>query len=160
MLHDIGRQRRAHTRDLAIGGGRDYPPDEAARERWLRDLRARCQLPLERLHDLFERYGTRAEAVAQFIAQAKDESLASHPAYSQREIVFLLKHEKVERLEDLLLRRTLMAMLGQVTPALLYELADISAAACDWSAARKAAEIERTLDLLRVKHRVELAPTS
>ena len=80
--------------------------------------------------NLFERYGTRAEAVAHFIAQAQDEALASHPAYSQREIVFLLKHEKVERLDDLLLRRTLMAMLGQVTPAMLYELAEISAAAC------------------------------
>ena len=160
VLHDLGRQRRAHTRDLHIGGGREYPPDNDARDAWLHDLQGRCQLPLERLRQLFERYGTRAEAVALFIAQAPDNPLGALPAYSQREIVFMLENEKIERLDDLLLRRTLMAMLGQVTPALLQELADICAATLDWSAERRSCEIQRVTELLRVKHRVELQPTS
>ena len=79
VLGDLGLQRRAHTRDLSIGGGRGYPADEAAREAWLRELQARCQLPLACLRQLFERYGTRTKEIAQFIAQAKDEPLASHP---------------------------------------------------------------------------------
>ena len=160
VLADLGRQRRAHTRDLRIGGGRDYPPDDAAREAWLRRLQARCDLSLERLRQLFERYGTRAEAIALFIAQASDKALSALPAYSEREILFMLEHEKVERLDDLLLRRTLIAMLGQVTPALLNELADICAATLGWSDQRRAAEIQRTIELLRVKHRVELPATS
>lgn len=160
VMGDLGRQRRAHTRDLSIGGGRAYPRDEAARDQWPRDLQARCDLPLERLRQLFERYGTRAEAVAAFIAQAEDKPLNAHPAYSEREIVFILEHEKVARVDDLLLRRTLMAMLGQVTPALLHELAEICAATLNWSAERKAAEIERAVELLRVKHRVELEAAS
>ena len=160
VLKDLGRQRRAHTRDLSIGGGRAYPRDEAARHQWLRDVQARCDLPLERLRQLFERYGTRAEAVAAFIAQAQDKPLRARAAYSEREIEFILEREKVARLDDLLLRRTLMAMLGQVTPALLHELAEICAATLKWSAERKAAEIERAIELLRVKHRVELRATS
>ena len=160
VLNDLGRKRRAYTCDLAIGGGRAYPSDEAARDRWLRALQTRCKLPPERVSQLFERYGTRAEAVAMFIAQAKDKPLRARAAYSEREIMFLLKHEKVERLDDLLLRRTLMAMLGCATPALLQELADICAATLYWSPPRKAAEIERALELLRVKHRVELGAFS
>ena len=160
VLADLGRRRRAHTRDLRIGGGRDYPPDDAARDQWLSDLKARCHLPLERLRQLFERYGARAEAVALFIAQASDKDLSALPAYSEREILFILEHERVERLDDLLLRRTLIAMLGQVTPALLAELADISAATLGWSDQRKTAEIKRLVELLRVKHRVDLPASS
>ncbi len=160
VLNELGRQRRAHTRDLCIGGGRDYPTDDAARDKWLSDLQARCDLPLERLRTLFERYGTRAEAVALFIAQAPDNPLGALPAYSQREIVFMLTNEKVERLDDLLLRRTLMAMLGLVTPALLHELADLCAATLNWSAERERREIQRAIELLRVKHRVELSAAS
>ncbi len=160
VLDDLGLGRQAHTRDLSIGGGRAYPRDDAAREQWLRDLQARCALPLERLSELFERYGTRAEAVALFIAQASDEALSAHPAYSRREIEFMLEHEQVARLDDLLLRRTLMAMLGEVTPALLGELAALCAKTLCWSDERKAAEIQRALELLRVKHRVELGAAS
>lgn len=160
VLNELGRQRRAHTRDLSIGGGRDYPTDDAARDKWLSDLQARCDLPLERLRTLFERYGTRAEAVALFIAQAPDNPLGALPAYSQREIVFMLTNEKVERLDDLLLRRTLMAMLGLVTPALLHELADLCAATLNWSAERERCEIQRAIELLRVKNRVELSAAS
>ena len=156
VLNELGQGRRAHTRDLAIGGGRAYPRNEAARDRWLRDLGARSKLPPERVSELFERYGTRAEAVALCIAEAPDKALRALANFSEREIIFLLKHEKVERLDDLLLRRTLIAMLGQVTLALLHELADICAATLGWSATRTAAEIERAIVLLRVKHRVVL----
>ena len=156
VLEDLGRGRRADTRELSIGGGRAYPHDEAARDQWLRDLQARCPLPRERLSELFDRYGTRAAEVAMFIAQADDKPLAAHPAYSQREISFILQQEKVERLDDLLLRRTLLAMLGEVTRELLHELAEICAETLQWTGERKAAEIQRAIELLRVKHRVEL----
>lgn len=155
-LNDLGRTRRAHTRDLSIGGGRAYPLDDAARDTWLRELQTRCQLPLERLLALFERYGTRAEEVAMFIAHAPDNPLSALAVYSEREIEFIVSCEKVERLDDLILRRSLMAMLGQVTPALLHELAELCAATLNWSAERKTCEIQRVIELLRVKHRVEL----
>ena len=155
-LSDLGRSRSATTQNLSIGGGRAYPHKAAERETWLRDLQGRVQLPMTRLRQLFDRYGTRADEVAVFIASAEDQALAHHPDYSRREIVFILKHEKVERLDDLLLRRTLIAMLGESSRDLIGELAELCAEPLGWTAARKAAEMERTLDILRAKHRVEL----
>ena len=156
VLSELGQPRKTSTAETAIGGGRDYPPDETALMAWLGELQRRCHLPLERLRALFDRYGTRAESAAAFIARGDDAALRHHPRFTRREIEFLLAEEKVVRLDDLLLRRTLIAMLGDLTSGLLVELAGICADALGWSAARQEAEIQRALDLLRSKHRVEL----
>ena len=78
------------------------------------------------------------------------------PTYSRRELEFSLRAEKVERLDDLLLRRTLLAMRGQLSAELLDELAQICAETLGWPAARKAGEIQRCKDILRRRHRVKL----
>jgi len=156
VLGNLGVPRRAGTADLPIGGGRDYPRGDSAREAWLRELAAESALPLERLRQLFERYGTRAASFARFIGCRDDRPLSHHAAYSRRELAFIMREEKVERLDDLLLRRSLIAMLGQVTPGLMHELAEIAAESLGWSAQRKAEEITRAQAILRDKHRVEL----
>ncbi len=156
ILRDLGRIRLSHTRNLAIGGGRAYPRSDTARNNWLQTLQGRSELPLERLHDLFERYGTRAEEFATFIAQANDSPLQHYPRYSRREVEYILRNEKLLRLDDLVLRRTVMAMLGDLTRELLDELAEICADTLGWSAERKMQEIQRTIVLLREKHKVEL----
>ena len=156
VLSDLGQKRATTTRDVAIGGGRAYPRSEVGREKWLRELQLRCELPLARLAELFERYGTGAADIAVAISAANDQALENHSAYSRREIEFILKQEKVERLDDLLLRRSLIAMLGQTTRALIHEIAEICAETLGWTDERKGDEIERTLELLRVKHRVVL----
>lgn len=155
-LKDLGLTRKTSTVSLSIGGGRDYPQDAASRDNWLRALQQRAELPHDRLRELFERYGTRAEAIAAFISDGKDFALQGQPSYSRREIEFMLNCEKVQRLDDLLLRRTLIAMLGDATSALLHELADICAETLGWTDARKAAEFQRAIDILRDRHRVEL----
>ncbi len=155
-LQDLGRSRMASTANVSIGGGREYPRGEAEREDWLHNLQRRCALPMPRLRQLFERYGTRAESLAKFISSGQDSALQHAPGYSRREIEFLLRCEKVERLEDALLRRTLIAMLGGATRELLHELAEICAAVLGWSDARIACEIQRARDILRSRHRVEL----
>lgn len=156
VLNDLGRQRRQSTAELPIGGGRNYPRDEAAREQWLRDLERRSELPPDRLRQLFERYGTRAEEIASNVAGATDHPLTHHSGYSRSEVEFLMREEKVARLDDFLLRRSLIAMLGELTRELLHELAEIAAQTLCWSAERKEQEIERAIEILRDKHRVEL----
>ncbi len=150
-LKDLGQPRRKDTRHEPIGGGRDYPPDPDA---WLRETARRAGIPAERMTALFARYGTAAEAVAEHIAAGDDCPLRCCPAYSRREIDYLTRCEKVARLDDLLLRRTLIAMLGYADRAALYEVADVAAAALGWSSARAADEIQRALDILREKHGV------
>ncbi len=156
VLRDLGRARARSTADRPIGGGRDYPRGERANKTWLRDLQAKTDLPHDRLRQLFERYGARAADFAACIASGDDQPLAHHPAYSRREVEFIVREEKVQRLDDLLLRRTLIAMLGELTPDLLDELARIVAASLLWSAARKEREIERARAILRRRHRLEL----
>ncbi len=156
VLSDLGRPRMTSTKDLSIGGGRAYPRNDADREDWLRNLHLRTELPQQRLADLFERYGTRADEIASYISLENDRALTHHPRFSRREIEFILENEKVERLDDLLLRRTLIAMLGEVTRDLIDELADICSGSLNWSEERKAEEVQRAVDLLSVKHRVEL----
>ena len=156
VLSDLRRQRRCSTAKLPIGGGRDYPRDEAAREQWLGELGRRSEFPLARLSQLFERYGTRAQGIASYLGAGKDCALRHHAGYSRREVEFILREEKVARLDDLLLRRSLIAMLGELTRELLHELAEIAAETLCWSAERKAQEIERAIKILRVRHCVEL----
>ena len=79
-LGDLGLSRQVSTADLPIGGGRDYPRGDAAREKWLRELASDCGLPMERLRQLFERYGTRAAAVAEFIGCGDDRPLGASTA--------------------------------------------------------------------------------
>ena len=156
VLSDLDLPRRTSTTNIAIGGGRAYPRSDKARDIWLHDLQQRSELPSDRLRVLFERYGTRADDIAMFISAANDCALANHPSYSRREIEFILQKEKVTRLEDLVLRRTVIAMLGDLTRPLLDELAEICAETFAWSDERKKKEVQRTHELLCCKHQVKL----
>ena len=156
VLSDLERSRQTSTANVSIGGGRAYPRSEAARETWLKKLQITSGLSHERLQLLFDRYGTRAEDYGDYIANENDRPLVHHVGYSKREMEYILKCEKVERLDDLLLRRSLIAMLGELTRELLLELAELCADALGWSAERKAEEIARALEILRDKHRVEV----
>ena len=156
VLKDLGLRRGSDTWNVAIGGGRSYPRTVQAREQWLSDLQRRTQLPLDRLGQLFDRYGTRAADFAEYIASADDSALAHYRCYSKREIEFITRAERLVRLDDLVLRRSVIAMRGELTRELLGELAEICADILAWSAERKADELQRTVNLLRDKHRVTL----
>ena len=156
VLGDLGLPRRTGTQSVAIGGGRAYPRGEGARRNWLLELEARSELPIDRLLELFERYGTRADDFAMFICAAEDRALANHPSYSRREIEFILRNEKVTRLEDLVLRRTAVAMLGNLTRPLLDELAELCAETLAWPDERREKEVQHTRDLLRSKHLIDI----
>jgi glycerol-3-phosphate dehydrogenase len=57
-------------------------------------------------------------------------------------------YERVVHLDDLILRRTLMGLLGEVNGALLEELAGIASPVLGWTQQEAAAEVERTIQLL------------
>ena len=135
--------------DLPIGGGKGYPrmPEGTG-------------LPQERLAALLERYGTGADRVAAYLQAGPDAPLACLPAYSRREIAFMALHERVVHLDDLILRRTMMALLGQVNGPLLEELAAIVSPLLGWSPADAAAEVARTIQLLEKVHGVRAAALS
>ena len=114
-LEYLGLRRQKDTKNLQIGGGRGYPTKPEENKRLVEDLATRVGLPAERAAVLFERYGTRAGQVADFIRQEKDVRIKSSPTYSRREICFLAQNEKIIHLDDLLMRRSMLTMLGSLT---------------------------------------------
>ncbi|MEW6716242.1 MAG: glycerol-3-phosphate dehydrogenase/oxidase [Chloroflexota bacterium] len=156
VLDKLGFTRKRSTNDLPIGGGHNYPQSTEAVDRWLQTYHHKTGLFLERSRLLFERYGTRAEELARFSGK-DDQPLTHKPDYTRNEVTFLAQKEKVVHLDDLILRRTLIAMLGELTTGLLYELAEVVGKALGWSASMKQAEIERTLHILADRHGVIIA---
>lgn len=148
----LGKARTAQTRTLSIGGGRGYPLSEQDYQRVLEAIAADSGLTMRRVQILFERYGTRAEETAHYITDQPDSPLKTVPDYSHREIRFIAEHEKAVHLDDVLLRRSLLAMLGRVTREAVEEVASVLADPLQWSDAQRAVEVERCLGLLRDRH--------
>ena len=75
---------------------------------------------------------------------------------SRQEVELLVQQEKILHLEDLILRRTSLAKLGELTPALLDELASILTILLDWSERERKEELARTVKVLQDRHGVRL----
>jgi glycerol-3-phosphate dehydrogenase len=152
ILDTLNLTRKTNTRGLGIGGGRGYPKDQATQEAWVERLSQETKLPNRRVAELFQRYGTRAENFSAYISKEIDTPLHFLPGYSRREIEFIVRDEKIVHLDDLLLRRSMMAKLGQLTYANIDELSKITCAALNWSPKRMDTEIKRVFTLLRNQH--------
>jgi glycerol-3-phosphate dehydrogenase len=149
VLRRLGRQRRASTAALAIGGGAGFPADRAA---WTAALARETGLPPPRIDALLGRYGTRARGAAHAIAAGPDAPLRTLPDHSTAEIAWIAREEMVVRLADLVLRRTLVALRGEASEEAVREMAGILAAEFAWPDARRAEEEAATLALLRDRH--------
>ena len=156
VLEELGAARRRHTRDLAIGGGHAFPADANARTTWLNALESDTGLTGSRLNILLERYGTRAAVIAAHEATSSTVTIDGARTHTEAEIDWLARNERIEHLEDIVLRRTLLAITGQLTRAGLVQMARVTAAACGWDEQRTRAEVDQTLDGLRRRHSVEL----
>jgi len=156
-LEFLERPREKNTRELPIGGGRNYPQGAGEQKKLVEGIAAWTVLPAPRIQTLFERYGTRAELVAQFLAESPDAPLDSLPDYSRREIAYLAQNEKVIHLDDFVLRRSMLAMLGLLTSrSSLEELAAVLGESLGWEATQIKAEVARTAELLATRHGVRL----
>lgn len=156
VLKRLGRRRKVSTENLSFGGGVDFPKTEADRQAWLHTLNLRTGFPVDRLEVLFERYGTRALELVDHLIKNDDTSLKHHWTFGREEIEFLAQQEKILHLDDLVLRRTNLAKLGELTPALLNELASILTIPLDWSERQRKEEVERAVNVLQDKHGVRL----
>lgn len=155
-LEFVGKARLKDTRTLSVGGGRGYPSTPEEIKRKVDGIAAWTSLTAERVQVLFERYGTRAEEIAAFISRAQDGPLKSLPAYSRREVGFIAQYEKVIHIDDFLMRRSMLAMLGHLTRAAIDEICDALGESLGWEGKRKKEEVARLLKLLQDQHGVRL----
>ncbi len=144
MAH-LGYQAKPVSRDLAIGGGKDYPADAQALTGWIVQLSDQTGLAEDALRRLVERYGTSAATIAKYIADGDASALCHHPGYFRREIEYIVANEYVVTAADILCRRTAIAISGDMSLALIDEILDILAQSRNWTPQEK--EKERT-DLL------------
>ena len=152
----LGLSRQKNTRSLPIGGGRGYPSEPGEMQRQIESLSAWTGVSRERLKTLFERYGTRAESIATYMNGGTDFIIRTLPDFTLREIIFLVQHEKICHLDDFVLRRSMLGMLGRVTREMIEELARFIGNALGWNAEQKEAEVARTLSILAERHGVRL----
>lgn len=152
ILARLGQARQVSTQGLPIGGGRDFPADPAA---WARDAAQQAGASPERAAILLARYGTTARAVLA-VEGATPQPLSGAPEYSVQELDWLTRHEAVRHLDDLLMRRTALAITGQLSAKGLAQAADVAAAALGWDAARRAGEVQATQAVLEARHRLRL----
>ena len=156
ILAYLHHTRQISTRDLAIGGGRDYPYTDAAQQGWIDSISVKTGCEKERINILFKRYGTRAVEIARAICGRDDALLRNLPGYSREEIKFIVREEKVLHLDDFLLRRSNLAKLGQVSRECLDEITDCIAEELNWSDQRKQEEIQRFQEILLDHHGVSI----
>jgi glycerol-3-phosphate dehydrogenase len=158
VLKRLGRARKVSTATLPIGGGRVFPGDPAARESWLTEGVRATGVGAARLETLLDRYGTTALAMARHIAAfAGERPLAHASAYSRAEIDYLARFEHVERVADLVMRRTSLAITGALDKADLADIARIAGDALGWDEDRRANEISATVAELSGLHSYRFA---
>jgi glycerol-3-phosphate dehydrogenase len=155
-LEFLGLTPKQDTKNMPIGGGRGYPPSPQEYKKQIESFAAWTGFPLEKVRTLFNRYGTRLEQVAEYMNREQDAALECLPDYSRREIGFIALHERVVHLDDLLLRRSTLAVLGRLDRKAVDELAGVLGDALGWDEAKKAGESARALAILQERHGARL----
>lgn len=154
VLARLGTERRATTLGVAIGGGRDFPADAAGQERFARDIAGRHGARLADAVRLVGRYGTTADTILASAAADGFLPLASAPLYFRAEIRWIVANERVTRLSDVILRRTLIAFENGANAGSVREIAELVRDGLGWSRERMEAEMAETLAVLKNRHLV------
>lgn len=145
-LKRLGLGRKVGTEALAIGGGRDFPAEPG---RWIAERASRAGIAQARMSDLFKRYGTMAATIAGSLGE---DTMLPGCDYSVGELRHLIASEHVERLDDLLLRRTTIGITGALSLELVDKVLAILAATRGWDLAHSARERAEFLALLERRH--------
>ena len=151
LLVELGLDRVQSSQNQSIGGGRGYPLNNDQRAHWLEEFTQTTKQSLARAEILLQRYGTNAWLLKDY-CDDNDLPLAHHHQYSLGEICFLINEERVETLLDIILRRTSLAISGELNLAIIEEINVILGDIKGWDMPKKDAELKSTLDFLATNH--------
>ncbi|TRC96432.1 glycerol-3-phosphate dehydrogenase/oxidase [Mesorhizobium sp. WSM4303] len=152
VLAELGRDRLCGTLTLPIGGGLGYPPDPAS---LAADLAGEFAISGERAAYLIDRYGSGARDIILFcLGRPDDIRLDGRTKTTAAEIVYLARHEFVTCLSDLVLRRTSLAIAGDISMVSIERIADALAAERGWNRRRRDDEVKSLVAELDTYHGV------
>ena len=152
VLQELGKPRIHSTLNIPIGGGRGYPEDV---ENWLSATCAKFGISVNRARHMLDHYGSNAETILKACNEFPDDSvLATNCPYSVAEITYLIKSERAVHLADIILRRTALAITGQISSEIISQVATIAAKCLGWDAARQEQETASLISELGEFHGV------
>ena len=129
----LGVPRRVATVDRPIGGGVGFPVDATGRTALVDALAAEFGVTEARAAHAVSHYGSGAGTLLTFCRQFDDVPLPRSD-YTEAELRYLIRHEHVLTLADLLQRRTSLAITGDLSSAAIARAATILAEELGWSA--------------------------
>jgi len=156
ILKRLDLARRVSTRDLCIGGGRNFPTDATARQGWLAETVRQTGVAPGRAALLLDRYGTTAQTILANESAGPSAEIPDAPGYTTSEIAWLSRTQQVVHLDDLLLRRTTLAVTGSLSRRGIEAISDIVAADRGWDRKRRDRELASAIDKLSGTHRLKL----
>jgi len=156
VIKRLKRSRQASTQNMPIGGGKDFPTTDDQQENWINKIATKTRIPQQRIQQLFNHYGTRAEEIALHLSEETDTSLTHNTEYSREEISYLVEDEMITHLDDFLIRRSKLAWTNQISLDSIVELAGIIGEKLEWTDEVQQGEIDRTLLILRERHAVKI----
>ncbi|MBM2714411.1 glycerol-3-phosphate dehydrogenase/oxidase [Mesorhizobium caraganae] len=152
VLAELGRERLCGTLTLPIGGGLGFPADPAS---LAADLAGEFAISGERAAYLVDRYGSGAPDIILFcLGRPDDIRLDDRTETTAAEIVYLVRHEFVTCLSDLVLRRTSLAIAGDISIVSIERIADALAAERGWNHQHRDDEIKNLIAELDTYHGV------
>lgn len=123
VLAELGKMRKSSTLDLKIGGGVDFPADAQIVEA---GLIKHFGISQDRATHLVSHYGTDASEVLEHcVKQDDDQPLGDGVPHTSAEMAYLIQNEYVETLSDLVLRRSSLAILGQIDEVIINQLVEV-----------------------------------
>jgi glycerol-3-phosphate dehydrogenase len=155
VLNHLQLKTKVCSKNIAIGGGKDFPGTHE-KQNWIESVHLKTGLDKIRINVLLSRYGMKAYLLIDFLMEQVDYPLKCNPDYTKREIEYLLSREFVKHLDDLILRRTVLALSGGLSYEILIELAEIYKEIFEISEADKHKEIKRTMEILEINHGITL----
>ena len=126
----------------------------ASRDEWVSRVCSESGFPEPRVETLLSRYGTNAEQISGYLTSTQDQALKQYPDLSTREIEYIVQQEDVFHVDDFLLRRSMLGMLGRSSKKGLDELGQVIGGDRGWNDQLIKEEVERTVEILKSKHRI------
>ncbi|MER8431889.1 glycerol-3-phosphate dehydrogenase/oxidase [Mesorhizobium caraganae] len=152
VLAELGRERLCGTLTLPIGGGLGFSAHPAS---LAADLAGEFAISDERAPYLVDRYGSGARDIILFcLGRPDDIRLDDRTETTAAEIVYLIRHEFVTCLSDLVLRRTSLAIAGDISMVSIERIADALAAERGWNRQRRDDEVKSLVAELDTYHGV------
>jgi len=154
VLAGIGRSRVTSTDNRPIGGGMNHPGNA---DLLSQQLSREFAIGKARADHLATTYGSRAFELMTFCRSRSDDvSFSAATAMTLAEIAWLTQAEDVRHLSDLVLRRTSLAITGELDLDILDTLLAVASRELGWTADNAFAERRQVIDELQAYYGVSI----